>query len=81
MHIRWKFRDRTPEDFPDKPMFQSKSNWKPPSGHPGLKLFLSQLHKEIFNGLPNDSVSVPSNMSKEEWEELRRLEDNIGLVI
>ena len=52
-------------------MFHPKSNWKPLLGHPGLKLFLSQRFKEIFNGLPNDLVSVPSNISKEDWEELR----------
>lgn len=59
MHTRWKFRDQPFKDFSDKPVFLPKSNWKPPPGHLGLKLFLSQ----IFNGLPNDSVSVPSNTS------------------
>ena len=62
-------------------MFHPKSNWKPPLGHPGLKLFLNQLVKEIFNGLPNDFVSVPSNISKKDWEELRELADDISIVI
>ena len=39
------------EDFYDKPAFCPKSNWKPRPAHPGLNLFLSQLEKEIFNGL------------------------------
>ena len=66
MNIRWKFRDHFSEDFSDKPVFHPKSNWKSPPGHPGLKLFLSQLVKEVLNDLPNDFVSVPSNISKEE---------------
>ena len=37
--------------------------------------FLNQLEKGIFNGL-NVSVSVPYNMSKEYWEELRGLADD-----
>ena len=62
-------------------MFHPKSNWKPPPGHPGLKLFLSQLVKEIFNGLSNDFASVSSNISKEEWEELRTLAEDIGMAM
>ena len=81
MHIRWNFREQSSEDFSDKPAFRSKSNWKPPPGHPGLELFLSQLEKEIFNGLLNDSISIPSNMSKEEWEALRGLADDRSIVI
>ena len=81
MRIRWNFRDQPSEDFSDKPAFRPKSNWKPPPGHPGLELFLSQLEKEIFNGLLNDSISIPSNMSKEEWEALRGLADDRSIVI
>ena len=81
MRIRWNFRDQPSEDFSDKPAFRPKSNWKHPPGHPGLELFLSQLEKEIFNGLLNDSISIPSNMSKEEWEALRGLADDRSIVI
>ena len=42
---------------------------------------MSQLEKEIFNGLLNDSISIPSNMSKEEWEALRGLADDKSIVI
>ena len=66
MHIRRNFRDQPSEDFSDKPAFRPKSNWKPPSGRPVLELFLSQLEKEIFNSLLNNSISIPSNKSKEE---------------
>ena len=81
MPIRWNFRDQPSEDFSDKPTFRPKSNWKPPPGHPGLEPFLSQLEKEIFNGLLNDSISLPSNMSKEEWEALKGVADNRNIVI
>ena len=77
MRIRWNFRDQPSEDFSDKPAFRPKSNWKPPPVHPGLELFLSQLEKEIFNGLLDDSTSIPSSMSKEQWEALRGLADVI----
>ena len=80
MRICWNFRDFS-EDFSDKPTFGPKSNWKPLPGHPSLELFLSQLEKEIFNGLLNDSISIPSNMSKEEWEALRGLADDRSIVI
>ena len=81
MRIRWNFRDQLSEDFSDKSAFRPKSNWKPPPGHPDLELFLSQLEKEIFNGLLNDFISLPSNMYKEEWEALRGLADYRSVVI
>ena len=81
MCIRWNFRDQPSEDFPDKPVFRPKSNWKAPPGHLDLELFLSQLEKEIFNGLLNDFISIPSNMSKEKWEALRGLADYRSIVI
>ena len=80
MPIRWNFRDQPSEDFYDKPAFGPKSNWKPPPGHPGLELFLSQLEKEIFNGLLNYSISIPSNMTKEVWEALGGLADDSSVI-
>ena len=61
--------------------FCPKSNWKPPPSHPGLELFSSQLKKEIFNDLLNDSISVPSDMSKEKWEAWRGLADDKSIAI
>ena len=58
MHIRWKFRDQPSEDFSVKLVFHPKSNWEPPLGHAGLKLYLNQLVNEIFNCLPNDFVHI-----------------------
>ena len=73
MRIRWNFRDQPYENFSDKPAFHPKSNWKPSR--------LSQLEQEIFNGLLNDSISLPSNMSKEEWEALRGIPDDRSIVV
>ena len=66
MRVRCKFRDEPSEDFSHKHVFGPKYNWKPPPDHPSLELLLSELEKEIFNGLLNDSLSIPSSMSKEE---------------
>ena len=44
-------------------------------------LFLRQLEKEISNGLLNDSLSIPSSVSKEEWEALRELLNDWNSVI
>ena len=48
IRIKWNFRNEPSEDFPDKPAFRPKSSLKPPPGHPGLELFLSQIEKLIF---------------------------------
>ena len=47
MRIKWNFQNEPSEDFSDKPAFCPKSSWKPPAGHPGLELFLSQI-ENIF---------------------------------
>ena len=41
---------------------------------------MSQLEKNIFNGLVNDYISIPSNMSKKAWEALRGLADDRSIV-
>ena len=80
MHISWYFRDQPSEDFSDKPAFCPKSNWKPPPGHLSFELFLSHLENETFNGLLNDSITIPSNLSKEDWEVLRGLADDRSIL-
>lgn len=46
-----------------------------------MELFLNQLEKEIFNSILNDSLSAPSNTSREEWKVLRGLEDDRNTAI
>ena len=40
----------------NKPAFPPKSNCKPSPAHPNMEIFVSQLEKEIFNGLLNDYI-------------------------
>ena len=57
------------------------SNVTPHPGRPGLELFLSQIEKDIFENLVKDSTPINSNMTKEEWDALKRLADNRSIVI
>ena len=50
-------------------MFYLKSNWKSARGY--LYVELSQLEKEIFTDLLNDSLSI----TMKEWEALKELVD------
>ena len=81
MRIIWDFSDQSSNDFSDKPAFYPKSDWKPPSGHPVLERFLSQLEKKTFIVFLNDSLFVSSNKSKEDWEALRGLADERDIII
>ena len=81
MRIKRNFRNEPSGVFSDKPAFHPKSSWKPPPGHPGLELFLSQIKKDTFENLVKDSTPINSNMTKEEWDVLRRLTDDKSIVI
>ena len=59
--------------------FNPKSTWKPPNGSPSLKLFLSQVEKDLFE--ISESTLGYSNFSKEEWQFFRSLADNRDIVI
>ena len=52
MRYRWYFRNEPSDDFSNVPAFRPKSQWKPPTGHPCVELFLSRLEKELFSFLP-----------------------------
>ena len=47
MHLKWHFRDES-ENFSKIPVFNPKSRWLPPQGHPCLEIFLSQDENELF---------------------------------
>ena len=47
MRLKWYFRNDPTPDFSEKPSFTPKSSWKPPTGHPNLEVFLSELEKKI----------------------------------
>ena len=52
MKCRWHFRNEPSDNFMDVPAFRPKSQWKPPTGHPCVELFLNRLEKELFSFLP-----------------------------
>ena len=51
----------------------------PPLGHPNIEVFLSQLGKEIFT--LNQKPLRYSNLSKEEWQPVRSLDNDRNIVI
>ena len=79
IRCKWHFRNEVSETFSEIPAFRSKSSWFPPKGHASLKIFLSQLEKELFtNDLDKPSQS---NLSAEEWKALRNLASDRSIVI
>ena len=79
MRLKWYFRNDPTPDFSEKPSFTPKSSWKPPTGHPNLEVFLSELEKQIFRIV--DSKLGYSNFSKEEWEAMRALAHDRSIAI
>ena len=79
MRFKWYFRNDSTPDFSQKSSFTPKSSWKPPTGHPNLDVFLSELEKQIFKIV--GSKLDYSNFSKEEWQVMGALADDRGLVM
>ena len=46
-------------------MFNPKSRWQPPQGHPFLEVFLTQVENELLE-LPKADIKY-YNLSREEW--------------
>ena len=74
MRLKGYFRNDPTPDFSEKPSFTPKSSWKPPTGHPNLEVFLSELEKQIIKIV--DLKLGYSNFSKEEWQAMRALPDD-----
>ena len=68
MRLKWYFRNEPTSEFSETP------SWKAPKGHPSLKLFLSEIEKEIFS-IPDSRLGY-SNLSREEWQAMRSLADD-----
>ena len=45
MRLKWHFRHES-EHLNEVPVFNPKSKWQPPQGHPCLEVFLSQVENE-----------------------------------
>ena len=76
--LKWHFRDES-ESFSEVPVFNLKSRWQPPQGHPCLEVFLSQVENELFE-LPKADIEY-SNLSREEWNAIRSLADDGSIII
>ena len=78
MRLKWHFRHES-EHFSEVPVFNPKSRWQPPQGHPFLEVFLSQVENELLE-LPKADI-IYSNLSREEWNAIRSLSDDRTTVI
>ena len=78
MRLKWHLRDES-ESFSEVPVFNPKSRWQPPQGHPRLEVFLSQVENELFE-LPKADIKH-SNLSREEWDAIRSLADDRSTII
>ena len=79
MRLKWHFRNEPTSEFSDRPVFSPKSLWNPPTGHPNLEVFLSQIEHELFQ--TPDKCLPCSNLSKDEWQAIRSLAGNRSVVI
>ena len=78
MRCRWYFRNEPSDDFSNGPAFRPRFQWKPPTGHPCVELFLSRLEKELFSFLPGKTQSY--NLTKEEWKAMRNLSEDRSII-
>ena len=64
VRCKWYFRDEPSKDSSEIPAFRPKFSWKPSTGDPYVKLFLSKMEHEVFSFLPRKPQSC--NLTKKE---------------
>ena len=74
MRLKCYFRNEPTPDCSEKLSFTPKSLWKPLTGHPNLDALLSELEKWIFKIV--DSKLDFSNLSNEDWQAMKTLDDD-----
>ena len=79
MRCRSYLRNEPSDGFSNVLAFRPKSQWKPPTGHPCVELFLSRLEKELFSFLPGKPQSY--NLTKEEWKAMSNLAEDRSVII
>ena len=79
MRLKLYFCDEPTSEFREISSFTPKSSWKLPKGHFCLQVFLDEIEKEIF-AIPDSRLGY-SNLSREEWQAMRSLEDDRSIVI
>ena len=60
MRLKWYFRNDPTPGFSEKQLFTLKLPGKPPTGHPNLEVFLSELEKQIFKIIDSKLFQVAS---------------------
>ena len=79
IRCRWYFRNESSHNFSNVPAFRPTSQWKPPTGHPYVELFLSRLEKELFSFLPGKPQSY--NLLKEKQKATHNLAEDWSIII
>ena len=78
MHLKLYFWCES-ENFGEVPVFNLKSKWQRPQGHPCLEVFINQIENELFE-LPKTNIKY-SNLSREECNAKRSLVDDRNIII
>ena len=73
------FRNEPTPQFSEVSCFKSKSSWRPPNGHPPLKIFLRKIEKDLFDICKKQQTC--SKFNSEEWKAMRSLADDRNIVI
>ena len=76
MRLKWHFRNEATLEFNNRPAFSSKSSWNPPTDHPNLEVFLSQIEHKRFQ-IP-DVYLIPIFLRKNsrlliQWQKINLL--------
>ena len=79
IRIKSHFRNEPSDNFSERPAFLPKSLWKLPLVHPNLEVFLSQVENELFE-ITKEPTRY-SDLSQEEWRDIRTLAEDRSIVI
>ena len=79
MRLKWHSRKEATSEFSHQLAFPYKSPWNPPTGHPNLEVFLSQIEHKLFR-IFNKCLPY-SNLSKEECQAIRSLAEDRSIAI
>ena len=78
MRLKWYFRNES-RNLSKAPVSIPKSRWQPLQDHLCCEVFLSQVENELLE-LPNADIKY-SNLSREDWNVIRSLADDIIIII
>ena len=73
MRNKWYFWNEPTLQFSEVRCFKTKSLWRPPNGHPALKIFLSKVEKDLFENCKKQQTY--SDFNSEEGKAMHSLAD------